>query len=76
MSSTHRVGQDVAAGGQDVLRPDEGQQWREDLLQLLHVQVSPLHAPLVHAVGRAAQQVGLWVNPNTSASLIRRHLLF
>lgn len=67
--STDGVGEDVAVGRQDVLGSDEGQERREDLPQLLHVKVSPLHPPLVDAVGCAAQQVGLWVSKHTNQSL-------
>lgn len=56
---TDRVSQHVAVGGEDVLGSDERQEGRQDLFQLLHVQVPLLHAALVDAVGCAAQQVGL-----------------
>lgn len=58
--TTNRVREDVAVGREDVLSADEGKQGGQDLLQLLHIQVLPLHPPLVHAVGCSAQHVGLW----------------
>ena len=60
--STDRVSEDVTVGRQDVLSPDKGQERRQDLLQLLHIQVPPFHSPLVNAVSCAAQQVGLWIS--------------
>lgn len=58
--TTNRVREDVAVGREDVLGADEGQQRGQDLLQFFHIQVPPLHPPLVHTVGRPTQHVGLW----------------
>lgn len=44
-----------------MLGSDERQKGGQDLLQLLHIQVSPFHSSLVDAMGCAAQQVWLWV---------------
>lgn len=45
-----------------MLSSDVGQEGRQDLLQLLYIQVPPFHSPFVDTVGCATQQVGLWVN--------------
>lgn len=65
--STDRVSEDITVGRQDVLSSDKGQKRRQDLLQLLHIQVSPFHTSLVYTVSCATQQVGLWVNKDRTA---------
>lgn len=52
--SANRVGEDIAVRRQNVLGSNEGQERGKDVLKLLHVEVSPLHATFVDAVGCAA----------------------
>lgn len=58
--STDRISKYIAVRWQDVLSPDKRQERREDLSQLLHVQVPSFHSPFINAVGCATQQIGFW----------------